>query len=88
MITIIKKALGFAAVAGLLLLAAPVERASAMSLATPGIAAAVQGETATGTTEVHWRRGWHRHHRYHRHHWRRHHRHHHGYHRHWHHRRW
>jgi hypothetical protein len=73
MITI-KKTIGFAAVAGLLVLAAPVERASAMSLATPGIAVAVQGETAPAATEVHWRRGWHRHHRWHRHHhWRRHH---------------
>jgi hypothetical protein len=66
-----KKALGFAAVAGLLVLAAPVERASATSLVSPGIAAAVQGETAAGTTEVRWHRGgWHRHHGWHRRHWR------------------
>jgi len=30
------------------------ERANAVSLVNPGIAAAVQGETATGTTEVRW----------------------------------
>jgi hypothetical protein len=74
--TTMKKALGFAAVAGLLVLAVPANRASAMSLVNPGIAAAVQGETATGATEVRWHRGWHprRHHHWHR--------------RHWHHRRW
>jgi len=66
-----KKVFGFAAVAGLLVLAAPAERASAMSLAGPGIAAAVQGEAATGTTEVRWHRGgWHRHYGWHRRHWR------------------
>jgi hypothetical protein len=64
------KALGFAALAGLLVLAAPVERASALSLVNPGIAAAVQGETATGATEVRWHRGWHRRHHWHRRHWR------------------
>ncbi|WP_295848868.1 hypothetical protein [Tardiphaga sp.] len=73
--------LGLAAVAGLLLATAPPERASAMSLVNPAIAAAVQRETATGATEVRWhgrhhgwRRhyGWHRHHGYHhRRHWHR-----------------
>jgi hypothetical protein len=79
----------FAAVAGLLLIAAPAEHAQAASLAGPGVAAAVQSGVLDTTTEVHWRRGWHRHHRWHhRHHgWRYRHGHHrHGHHRHW--RRW
>jgi len=72
------KVLGLAAVGALLALAAPVERANALSLSNPGAAAAVQEDTRPATTEVHWRH--HRHHRWHhRHH---HHRHHH--HRHWH----
>ena len=74
------KILGLAAVGAVLVLAAPVERASALSLSNPGAAAAVQEDTKPETTEVHWRH--HRHHRWHR--WHRHHRHHH--HRHW--RRW
>lgn len=67
-----KRILGLAAVAGLLAIAVPAGRASAMSLAGPGIAAAVQSETATGTTEVRWHRGWrHRHYGWHpRRHWR------------------
>ncbi|MDB5618206.1 hypothetical protein [Tardiphaga sp.] len=64
----IKRILGLTAVAGLLVLAAPTERAGAMSLVSPGIAAAVQSETATGATEVRWHRGWR--HRHHRRHWR------------------
>ena len=72
--------LGLAAVGAVLVLAAPVERASALALSNPGAAAAVQEDTKPATTEVHWRH--HRHHRWHR--WHRHHRHHH--HRHW--RRW
>jgi len=67
------KVLGLAAVGALLALAAPVERANALSLSNPGAAAAVQEDTRAATTEVHWRH--HRHHRWH-------HRHHH--HRHWH----
>ena len=70
------KVLGLAAVGAvgaLLALAAPVERANALSLSNPGAAAAVQEDTRPATTEVHWRH--HRHHRWH-------HRHHH--HRHWH----
>jgi hypothetical protein len=72
----VKSILGLTAVAGLLAIAAPAERASAMSLASPGIAAAVQSETAAGITEVHWRRGgWHRHRGWHhRRHWRHRHR--------------
>jgi len=72
------KVLGLAAVGALLALAAPVERANALSLSNPGAAAAVQEDTRPATTEVHWRH--HRHHRWHHHH-RRHHHHHH---RHWH----
>jgi hypothetical protein len=74
----VKKILGFLAIGGLLVLAAPVERAQAVSLASPGIAAAVQDDSGKLTTEVRWRHhGWRRHHGWHRHHWR---------HRHW--RRW
>jgi hypothetical protein len=75
----VKKILGFLAIGGLLVLAAPAERAQALSLASPGIAAAVQDDSGKLTTEVRWHRhhGWRRHHGWHRHHWR---------HRHW--RRW
>ena len=79
------KALGLAAVGALVLLAAPVERAQALSLINPGAATTVQ-EHAKVTTEVHWHHGWHRgwHHGWHRgwhhrHWWHRHH---------WHHRHW
>jgi hypothetical protein len=66
----IKTLLGCAAVGGLLMMAAPVERAQAMSLASPGAATTVQDGAQT-TTEVRWGRGGHRwHHRHHRH-WRR-----------------
>jgi hypothetical protein len=74
------KVLGLAAVGALLALAAPAERANALSLSNPGAAAAVQEDARLATTEVHWRH--HHHHRWHR--WHHHHRHHH--HRHW--RRW
>jgi hypothetical protein len=67
------RVLGLAAVGALLMLAAPTERAQALSLSNPGAAAAVQDHSSQ-VTEVHWRRWHHRHHRYHRHHW--HHRHH------------
>ena len=75
----IKKILGFLGLGGLLVLAAPAERAQALSLINPGIAVAVQDDTGKLTTEARWRRhhGWHRHHGWRRHHWR---------HRHW--RRW
>ncbi|MGY3441738.1 MULTISPECIES: hypothetical protein [unclassified Bradyrhizobium] len=73
----VMKVLGLAAVGAVLVLAAPAERASAMSLATPGTAATVQ-DNASQTTQVRygrgWHRGWHRgHHRGwgHRRHWRR-----------------
>jgi hypothetical protein len=83
----VKRILGFAAVAGLLAIAAPTERAQALSLSTPGAAAAVQDDSSKLTTEVRWHghRGWHRHGGWHRHHWRRHHWHRHHWHRrHWH----
>ena len=68
------KVLGLAAIGAVLTLAAPAERANALSLSNPGAAAAVQEDTRPATTEVHWRH--HRHHRWHR--W------HHHHHRHWH----
>jgi hypothetical protein len=70
----VMRVLGLAAVAALLMLTAPAERAQALSLASPGAAAAVQDDTRAMTTEVRW------HHHWHRRHW--------GYHRHWHHRHW
>ena len=69
----VTKVLGLAAVGALLMLAAPTERAQALSLASPGAAAATVQDGKLMTTEVRWRR--HHHHRRH------HHRHHH-------HRRW
>ena len=74
----VTRLLGLAAVGALLILAAPTERAQALSLASPGGAAAVQDDAKDITTQVHWRhhRHWshHRHWGYHRHHhrhWRR-----------------
>ena len=70
----VKRLLGFAAVGGLLMLAAPVERAQAMSLINPGAATAIADDSRQMTTEVHWRRWGHRrhhHHHRHHHHWRR-----------------
>ncbi|MFL6791269.1 MAG: hypothetical protein ACJ8EE_08875 [Bradyrhizobium sp.] len=66
------KVLGLAAIGALLVVAAPTERAEAVSLNSPGTAAAVQDNTKQAATEVEWRRGWHRHHRHHRWHHRRH----------------
>jgi hypothetical protein len=62
------KVLGLAAVGAMLLLAAPTERAQAMSLSNPGAAATVQDGSRQMTTEVRWGRHWH--HRHWRH-WRR-----------------
>jgi hypothetical protein len=69
----VKTLLSVAAVGGLLVLAAPVERAQALSLSNPGAAAAVQDGSKQVTTEVHWRRWGHRRHHHHHHHrhWRR-----------------
>jgi hypothetical protein len=74
----VTKILGLAAVGAVLVLAAPAERAQALSLASPGAATAVQ-DGKRATTEVRWhgggwhRGGWHRHRHHHRHHrhWRR-----------------
>jgi len=75
--------LGLAAVAGFLVVAAPTERAQALSLSNPGVAAAVQDDSSKLITEVHW----HHHHYWHRHYWHRHYWHRHYWHRHhWHHR--
>jgi hypothetical protein len=66
----VTKVLGLAAVGALLVLAAPTERAQALSLSNPGAAAAVQQDAKPATTEVRW--GRHYHHRWnHRRHWRR-----------------
>ncbi|MDB5618207.1 hypothetical protein [Tardiphaga sp.] len=52
----IKKIFGFVAVAGLLFVAAPAERAQALSLSGPGIAAAVQSDVGAGAaTQVQYR---------------------------------
>ena len=67
----VRKVLGLAAVGALLVLAAPTERAQALSLSNPSAAAAVQQDAKAATTEVRWHR-YHRHHRYHRWHHRRH----------------
>ena len=48
----VTKVLGLAAVGALLVLAAPTERAQALSLSNPGAAAAVQQDTKAETTEV------------------------------------
>jgi hypothetical protein len=62
------KVLGLAVVGALLVLAAPAERARALSLNNPGAAASVQDGSKQMTTEVRWHR-WH--HRRHWRHWRR-----------------
>ena len=64
------RVLGLAAVGGLLVLAAPAERAQALSLNNPGAAAAIQEGSQQVTTDVRWHR-WHRHRWHHRRHWRR-----------------
>jgi hypothetical protein len=77
----VTRILGLAAIGALLMLAAPAERAQALSLASPGAAAAVQDVAKESTTEVYYgHRRHHRHwgYRHHHHHWGyRHHRHHH-----------
>jgi hypothetical protein len=66
----VTKVLGLAAVGALLVLAAPTERAQALSLSNPGAAAAVQRDAKSATTEVRW--GLYHHHHWHHHrHWRR-----------------
>lgn len=51
----VTKILGLAAVGALLALAAPAERANALSLSNPGAAAAVQEDAKLATTDVQWR---------------------------------
>lgn len=58
----VTRLLGLAAVGALLILAAPTERAQALSLANPGGAAAIQQDTKADSTQVRWH-----HHRWHRH---------------------
>ena len=65
----VTKVLGLATVGALLMLAAPAERAQALSLSNPGAAAAVQDGSTQMTTEVRWHHRWH--HRRHWRHWRR-----------------
>jgi hypothetical protein len=65
----VTKVLGLATVGALLMLAAPTERAQALSLSNPGAAAAVQDGSKQMTTEVRWHHRWH--HRRHWRHWRR-----------------
>jgi hypothetical protein len=56
------KVLGLAAVGALLMLAAPTERAEALSLANPAAASTVQESSKPGVTEVRWHgHRWHRH---------------------------
>jgi hypothetical protein len=57
----VTRLLGLAAVGALLILAAPTERAQALSLANPGGAAAIQQDTKVDGTQVRWHRHWHRH---------------------------
>lgn len=62
----VTKVLGLAAVGALLVLAAPTERAQAVSLSNPAAAAMmVQDGAKSTTTEVRWHR-WHRWHHWHR----------------------
>jgi hypothetical protein len=67
----VTKVIGFAAVGALLILAAPIGGAQAMTLNSPGAAAVAQDSSRSITTEV----GWHHHHRHwghwHRHGWHR-----------------
>jgi hypothetical protein len=56
------RVLGLAAIGAVLVLAAPAERAQALSLANPAIVTAIQESSKASTTEVHWHRHWHHHH--------------------------
>jgi hypothetical protein len=67
------KVLGLAAVGALLVLAAAIERASALSVINPGVAGTIHEASKQLTTEAHWHHhhwhhhhwhGWHRHHRW------------------------
>jgi hypothetical protein len=61
----VTRILGLAAIGALLTLAAPAERAQALTLANPGAAAAVQESSKQGMTEVRWHRHYHMHHHWH-----------------------
>ena len=65
----VTRVLGLAAVGALLAIAAPTERAQALSLANPGAAAAVQENSKESSklgtvTEVRWHHHYHWHHRW------------------------
>jgi hypothetical protein len=62
----VTRLLGLAAVGALLILAAPTERAQALSLANPGGAVAIQQDSKADSTQVRWHGRWHRHWRRHR----------------------
>lgn len=68
----IKTLFGLAAVAGLLVVAAPSDRAQALSLLNPGTTASAKHASEGLTTEVRWGRhhGWRHRHWHHRRHWR------------------
>ena len=61
----VTRVLGLVAVGALLVLAAPTERAQALSLSNPAAATAVQDGPKQTTTEVGWRHGRHWGHRRH-----------------------
>jgi hypothetical protein len=64
------RVLGLAALGAILALAAPAERAQALSLINPGTAAAVQDGSKEMMTEVHYHHHYHhRWHHWHRRHW-------------------
>jgi hypothetical protein len=65
----VKKILGLIAIAGLMLISVPSDRAQAMSLSNPATASTTRVASEGLTTDVHWRRfhGFHRHHRFFRH---------------------
>ena len=59
----VTRVLGLAAVGALVVIAAPSERAQALSLANPSAAAAVQESSKQGSiTEVRWHHRWHHRH--------------------------
>ena len=55
------RVLGLAALGALLVLAAPVKQAQALSLANPATVTAIQEDSKASTTEVRWHRRWHHH---------------------------
>ncbi|HZR71901.1 hypothetical protein [Bradyrhizobium sp.] len=61
----ITRVLGLAAIGAMLVLAAPVQQAQALSLANPAGVAAVQESSKASMIEVRWH--WHHHHHHHHH---------------------